>query len=296
MGISTPMESILEQDDFDVRHLDSNTTAFKKDEKSVHDKDWSDWRNGLFAVGGHGFASFLGINPYESARMALARLRGAVPRKEPDGFNLAAITHGKLYEYYAAKLLQHLNPRWIDKKDLEDSKTEVWSLVFEKEGRTIDVAITPDIHSADSIWEIKCPYYGQGNFECPKQWADSWTAKNKPWGKTAYWAQAALYAVFYGIDDFFVAVNFVTDDEKMLIRTFQFVVTDETKELIISTLGEIACCDKASALIRKQKFKDNVDRIAQNAFISSEDSNEWYLHINGVLEEKSPDDTRNYTE
>lgn len=286
-----PMASMNEQTD-----LDSNTVAHRKMEKNTRDSDWNEWRNGLKAVGGHGFASFLGCNPNESARMALKRLREDVKRPEPDGFSLAAMTHGKLYEPYTARLLRHYEPGLIQESDIHNGKSTLWTVEFKKEGKTLDVVTTPDILCDEVVYEIKCPYYRQDEYVCPKTWADEWLKQNQPWGKTAYWAQAALYALMEKKDLFNVSVNFVTEDELMLVRTFHFQMTDAARELIIDTLKEIACCERGSKLTRTKQYKLQVDKIVDSSFYYKQDTSQWHLHINGLLEEKSSNDTWNNRE
>lgn len=270
--------------------LDFGIKATEKDSQFTDSPEWEEWRNALTAVGGHGIASFMGHNPSESAIMALKRHRRLVPREEPSEFSKMAMSHGRIYEPYALAIIKF---QWfIDASEVEKPKTTVWSVCFDKPGRTIDVAITPDLYdSSRTVWEVKCPFFGRGHYTCPKEWAKAWLERANPWGKTGYFCQALLYAIFKKAKEFVVAVNFVTEEEKMYIKYFHFDVTPRAKKFMLATLEEICLCEDPKKLMRSKKYKDYVDFLALDSFIHETESNIWALHINGLLEEQSEDDS-----
>lgn len=292
MWLFCPMpKSIGSSMKFEERRLDSNTLATKKGELFTTDPNWSTYRDNLRAVGGHTFAAFLGCSPYQSASMAFKKYKGFVKKEEPNHFSREAMAHGKTYEVHAVEITKYLNR--IMPCDVVPAKTSLYSVLFEKEGVCLDVAVTPDLLAEGTIYEFKCPWYQRGLHQCPKEWADAWTLKTgTPFGKTEYWAQALLYSIFEGDDsEFIVAVNFVTEEERMMVRYWSFNVTDTARNLVMQTLKEIALCQDSKELTRSKKYRNMVYMIALDGFIQTWDSPVYLLTIDNKLHEESHEDS-----
>lgn len=261
-------------------------------EKSVDDPEWSRWRDSLEkTIGGHSFASFLGVNPSESAKMAWHRYNGTRTRPPPDPFGLKAMNHGKDHERYAQQIYKDF--LLICEEYVIQPKTYLASWGTEK----LLLALSPDLflHThhelATRMAEFKCPYYAHDSFARVEEFRDWWLAKYPEYGRSLYWAQVLLYTVLLApeCDDFHVGVLFVNEaDERMVMQFYEYRVTDEARQLVEETLDEIA---RGKIGNRTKQYKQRIEDICKRSFLCSAQSQIWSLHVNGaVLEEQSEDD------
>ena len=269
-------------------HLDYDTEVVVKEIKSCEDDDWEQWRNSLAnTVGGHTFASFLGLNPGESARKAFARLKGLEQRPLPNAFSRLAMGHGKFYEDYVAQLIRVPWSTYVPRN------TFVLTVTFKKLGLSMDLALSPDMLETDgTVSEIKCPFYDKDRYTSSREWAEAYL-QNNPKGKPLHWAQALLYSTFLGFQSgqFSVAVGLVSTEDEMTVVQYYYEATDESKDLVIAALKSLASMDSASKLTRNKKFIEGVTSVCNGSFIVNQLQKTFVIHMNGHLEEKREEDS-----
>ena len=274
--------------------------------KTGDEDGWVKWREGLVqAIGGSDFASFAGSG-YITPNKAMRYYLGLEERPKPNRFAQSAIDHGIKFERHAKQIIRAEANYIFSVVEPEElwQKEEVsygYLLVSKQYGLTLEFCITPDMISTREaeIIEIKCPFYGNDQFDDPHEFREWYLRKHGESGTTAHFLQAALYAYLTrDFDDgpttlrpyapFTVCRCFVCKEELLYCDYLVFDFTPEVRQCIADVIFNIMEYLKNSG--KKSRFtvplslRNRIDAAKTSSYKCAFTSMDvWFLDISGGM-------------